>query len=52
MQQAYGADWGHALGMARAAQDAGVTPYQQQIMARRMAIMASGMPTGNYLPGT
>jgi hypothetical protein len=52
MQQGYGADFGAATAQVWNARKAGATPYQQQIMARRMAIMASGMPTSSYLPGT
>ena len=41
---------GQALGQAMRMQAQGVTPYQQQVMARRLALSGMGMPTG-YLPG-
>ena len=51
-QQAHTYDTGYAMGMARSLRQQGVTPLQQQLMARRLVLMGQGMPSSGYMPGT
>jgi hypothetical protein len=49
-QAAHNYETGVAIGQALRMQAQGITPYIQQVMARRLALSGAGMPTGS-LPG-
>ena len=47
----YNHEFGVAQARSRMAREAGITPYQQQMLARRMVPMAMGLTGSGYLPG-
>ena len=50
-REIFGADYGSAVARTMMAREQGITPYINQMMARRMAAMAMGQPSSGYAPG-